>query len=113
VQQDMDAKAVLTALSNEASRTFKALTSPELRRQLAVQMRAGLPPDIPDSLIADLVTGTVLPRGTVFEHLRKSKRQGSREINAMIASGWLASDSPKGPVRAAVPTNVLVQFIEP
>lgn len=103
----------LAALTAEVTRTLRALTSSDLPKGLFSAMRTDLPPDIPDTLIGELVAGTVLPRGTVFDRLGKSQRQGGREVQAMCAAGWLTSDSPKGAVRLAIPAEVMVRILDP
>ncbi|PZX36247.1 hypothetical protein LY56_03505 [Roseinatronobacter thiooxidans] len=111
--QEVGPEKLLAALTTEVARTLKTLTSPDMPERLTTAMRTALPSDIPDSLIADIVAGAVLPRGTVFDRLGKSKRQGGREIATMSATGWLTSDSPKGPVRLAIPAEVMVRILDP
>lgn len=103
----------LAALTAEVTRTLRALTSSDLTERLFSTMRTGLPSDIPDTLIGELVAGAVLPRGAVFDRLGKSQRQGGREVQAMCATGWLTSDSPKGAVRLAIPMEVMVRILDP
>lgn len=111
--QEVGPDKLLATLRTEVTRTLKTLTSPDLADRLTTAMRTALPPDIPNSLIADFVAGAVLPRGTVFDRLGKSKRQGAREIATMCAAGWLTSDSPKGPVRLTIPAEVMVRILDP
>jgi hypothetical protein len=73
---------------------------PQMEDAISAQVRMGAP-----KICETLLKGALLARSEVARLTDLSPRQQSRVIEKLFQTGWVTSDSPKGPLRLRIPCS--------